>query len=562
MKEVFFRRIAAGAPGVLTEFDGQTGRFIKPGYEGPDTGWAVTHQDVIYPLALLYKTEHPENPYYRSDEMLRVVAKTGDALRNFQQPDGHVEFIKVDGSRWGPIYMPWTMYHWLEAYALVSEELDESRRSSWAEGLTLAYDGIAAAIVGSDYTVHNIPTWNGMALTRAGKVFDRDDWSQVGRKMIEAAVAEQTEHGYWKEGGGPTTSYNLVYTHAIGLYYAFTKDAGVLDCLRRALDFHIKFTYPNGANVETVDGRVKYHAEIANRALASFSLFGDGRRFARWLVSCAERSDGTALWPPRLRGQDPRAERPGVAVDCTPAVAAAFQYWFDGDEAPIPQDRDSYEMTMGDEAGVTRSGKWFHCISAIVAEPTDNRWGMDRQSFVSLYHDDCGLIVGGGNSKDQPEWSNFVAGDVHLPTSARLTLTGVVLDYAGARCELEIVHAESEAVLTCRCCKPPEGDRRIVCRLPLHIVPGKEITTAAGRSFPADGDAIAVTGKDAGGWIAHNGWRLDLPAGAAFEYPVRPFNPYAKDGRGPLDQAIGTVTAHLTAKNTTREFRFTVEDRA
>lgn len=542
MKEVFFRRIVAGASGVLAEFDGKTGRFIKPGYEGPDTGWAVTHQDVLYPLALLYKTKHPENPYYRSGEILQVVAKAGDALRNFQQPDGRVEFIKADGSKWGLAYMCWSMYHWLEAYALVRDDLDESRRRSWTEGLTLAFDGIAAAIVGSDYTVHNIPTWNGMALTRAGAVFGRDDWGRVGREMIARAAAAQTEHGYWKEHGGPTTIYNLVYTHAVGLYYAFTKDAGVLDCLRRALDFHMKFTYPNGANVETIDGRVKYHAEVANRALVSFSLFPDGRRFVRWRVSCAERAGGTA--------------------DCTPAAAAAFQYWFDGEEAPIPQDRDSYEMTMGDEARVARDGKWFHCVSAIVAEPTGDRWGMDRQSFVSLYHDDCGLIVGGGNSKNQPEWSNFVAGEVYVPASAHLTPKGLVLDYGETRCELEIVHAGDEASLTCRCCRLPAKDQRLICRLPLHVVPGKEITTATGQSFPTDGTAVSITDKDSGGWVAHNGWRLHLPAGAAFEYPVRPFNPYAKDGQGPLAEAIGTVTARLMDEKATRVFRFTVEDRA
>jgi len=540
MKETLLRRMVAGAPAVLEKFDERTGRFIEPGWEGPETGWSVTHQDVLYPLALLYKTEHPANPYYHSGEILGVVAKAGDALRDWQQPDGRVEFIKIDGSKWGPIYMPWTMYHWLEAYALVSDELDESRRRSWAEGLALAYDGIAADIIDRDYPVHNISTWNGMALTRAGGLFERDDWLRTGRKMIASAVAGQTAGGYWNEYGGPTTSYNLVYTQAVGLYYAFTKDSSVLDCLRRALDFHLKFTYPNGANVETIDGRVRYRAEVAKEAMVSFSMFPDGRRFARWLVSCAERADGPA--------------------DCTPAAAAAFQYWFDGDEAPIPQDNDSYEMTMGEEARVVRDGKWFSCISAIVTEPTDDRWGMDRQSFVSLYHDACGLIVGGGNSKNQPEWSNFVVADMYLPTSARLTPKGVVLDYGGTRCELEIEHARGEASLTCRCCDTLAEDKRVVCRLPLHVVPGKEITTAAGRSFPTDGAAVRITGKDAGGWVGHNGWRLELPSDATFEYPVLPFNPYAKDGSAPLADAIGTVTADLIAENATRVLRFTVKE--
>ncbi len=102
----------------LARFDPATGRFLTEG------GWAVTNQDILYPLALLYRTQDPDNPYAQDGRILEYALRGGDALRDFQYPDGQVEFIKVDGSTWGPIYMPWSMYHWLEAYALLEEELD------------------------------------------------------------------------------------------------------------------------------------------------------------------------------------------------------------------------------------------------------------------------------------------------------------------------------------------------------------------------------------------------------------------------------------------------------
>ena len=523
MKDTFLRYMVDGVDKVVKTFDADSGRFMAPGYEGPGLGWAVTNQDVVCPLSLLLTTAHESNPYHGDPELLEVVEKAGDALRDFQYPDGQVEFVKIDGSKWGPTYMPWSMYHWLEAYALMSDRLGEERGAHWAEGLTLAFDGIMKE-TSESYHVHNIPTWKGMSLVRAEQVFGREDWGTVGREMIRRAVAAQTEHGYWDEHGGPTTSYNLVYTHAIGLYHAFTGDDSVLPCLRRALDFHLKFTYPDGACVETIDGRVKYHTGVRDRCLASYSNFPDGRRFVRWQVDLMEDSGQTQL--------------------CTPGMAAAYQHYHEGEEAPIPHDDPRYELVMGDLARVVRRDGWFFCASAITVEPTDNRWGMDRQSFVSLFRDGRGLIVGGGNSKEQPGWSNFVVGDLSLPTSARLLDDGVELSYGEARCTIQAEIGEEETALTFSLASSAvEGPVR--AQLPLHIVPGEPLSTASGATFPTDGTPVSLTQETSGGHIHHNGWELRLPEGAVFEYPISPFNPYAKEGNAPLAEAVAVVRVEL-----------------
>ncbi len=61
-----------------------------------------------------------------------------------------------------------------------------------------------------------------------------------------------------------------------------------------------------------------------------------------------------------------------------------------------------------------RRRPWFFCLSAFVVEIPQNRWGQDRQNFVSVFHDRTGLIVGGGNTKLQPLWSTFTVGDSSL----------------------------------------------------------------------------------------------------------------------------------------------------
>jgi hypothetical protein len=194
-KKTLLALLAAGLKPGTKGYDRRTGKFLAP-----NGGWAVTNQDIILPLALLYTT--PGQPHHERKRVLALAKGAGDALRYMQNADGTWEFIKVDGSRWGRIYQPWTIYHWAEAYALLLPYLGKKRRRRWAEGLTLAYEGLA-----TEYEcprLHNIPTWNGMSLVRGAQIFDRPDWHEVGSRQVRYSVDHQHPDGYWPEGEGPT----------------------------------------------------------------------------------------------------------------------------------------------------------------------------------------------------------------------------------------------------------------------------------------------------------------------------------------------------------------------
>ncbi|MEZ4637815.1 MAG: hypothetical protein R2856_23140 [Caldilineaceae bacterium] len=59
--------------------------------------------------------------------------------------------------------MPWSMYHWLETYALLRDELGDERRFRWEDGLPWPTTASPRPAAGR---VHNIPTWDGMATFR------------------------------------------------------------------------------------------------------------------------------------------------------------------------------------------------------------------------------------------------------------------------------------------------------------------------------------------------------------------------------------------------------------
>lgn len=514
-------------------FDKTTGRFLAE-----NGGWEVTRQDVIYPLALLFTTPHPANPFHNDEEILDMACRGGDALRDWQDEDGRVVFIRPTGQRWGKTYMPRSMYHWLEAYALLRDRLSPERAHAWEKGLRLAYAGIAIQNKQRDVT-HNIAAWNAMALVRAAKVLDEPSWREIGERYIHHVCSSQHPDGYWPEGAGPTVGYNLVYVHAVGLYYHFTGDESVLPALERAADFHLRFTYPNGACVETIDGRVKYKDQPSRSGMPGFLVSAEGRRFVRFQMEC-------------LRRRSPE----GALI---PHLASAFVHFSDGSEAPIPQEQDAFVAVHHGHALVRRKKPWFYCLSGYTT-PTEalhksrhTRWHMDRQNLLSVWHDGLGLIIGGGSSKNQPEFSTFAVQEGRVrwvqPCAAAVSADDTAgdrlrLQYGGVGCTLT-VHLTTpdtiEFVFQADAAADGTGVRAGFTMRPRH---GTKIETShSDEPFTVDacssfGQAWPEHEDAAERWITGEGWRVDMPQGSGVAWPVYPFNPYAIDNAAPPGQAV------------------------
>jgi len=535
-------------------FDAATGRFLAE-----NGGWAVTQQDVIYPLALLYVTEHPGNGFFGDAEILELACRGGDALRDRQDEEGRFEFIKPNGQRWGRVYMPWSMYHWLEAFALLRDRLSAERAAAWEKGLRLAFAG-TSRIHGDAEKVHNIATWHCMALVRAGQILEEPRWREIGARYIRHAAASQDPAGYWPEGMGPTVAYNLVYVHSIGLYCHFTGDESVAPALERALDFHLRFTYPNGAPVETIDGRCKYSDRPIQMGPPGFVVRPRGRRFVRFLTE-------------RIRRHRPRGE-------LVPHLASAFVHIGDGPEAPIPQEKEAHVAVHHGRAVVRRNGPWFYCMSGYVM-PTDalwenwtSRWRMDRQNLVSVWHDELGLAIGGGSSKGQPEFSTFAVQEGRVrwlqPCESAVSAGDgngdrLELAYGSVKCTL-VVRVISTRELELGFTAAGGGDAtRVYAGLTLRPCHGT-IITATDSAEPR-----AVDPEEA--WRVHwpadhgsrerrvrgAGWELELPDGSRLAWPVYPFNPYNIDGSAPPAEAVLRVSVQLEGGSPAKRVKLKVK---
>jgi len=542
-KSKLLKFLTGGVKDAKKRFDSRTGRFLAP-----NGGWTVTSQDIVWPLAVLYTAKARGNPHCGRKSILKLCARGGDAICDWMNPDGTVVFIKVDGSTWGDIYMCWTMYHWLEAYLLLRNDLDAPRLRRWEKHLRRTFGGVAERYRRSGFSVHNIPAWHAMGMILAARAFDEPRWEEEGNRYLRQVAASQHADGYWPEGGGPTASYNLVYVHAMGVWSRLSGEAVARRALDRAVAFHRHFTYPDGSCVETVDGRMKYNAGAWSMGLVGLSLDPEGRGLVELQLD-------NLLGGKRAGGLDPRLATLWKYLDDGPAVA------------PLQRQAEAVSTHPAGRSArglVRRKGPWFTCLSGYLT-PRDaragnahNRWHMDRQQHFSLWHDSLGLVVGGGNSKFQPDRSTFAVWSGghcrHEADSARLSKGAksgdvITLKYGGQQCRLSVRVASARKVELVFGA-PRIGNREVVASFMLRLAPGERLRTScdpqSARISPTEQLLRSWPRNGGGGWLETDRLRVRVPAGTRFYYPQYPFNPYAIDGASPPEAAAAHICVSLS----------------
>ncbi len=370
-----------GIPAILKNFDPATGEFgSKP--------WISTDQNVLFPLAVAWSYQSPQNPYYHDPKLLEVIAKGGEKLVDAQDAKGMWVFRKKDNSTWGDIYMPWTYSRWIRAYLLVKDALPAESRAKWEKGLLLGYAHIAESTKAKHY--HNINTYHAMGLYAAGIAFDKPEWKEIASRFMAGLVDKQSEDGFWSENYGPVVGYNFVYLEALGIYYAMSKDPVALKALQRGAQFHSALLWTDGSSVSAVDERNPYHKE-KRPGNVGFSWTPEGRWY---LANYFAEKDG---------------KRPTVYPDT--AAAMLLEGGSGETLAPASSGERGYYLSRDGKFAVIRELPWQWCFSAYACPVPAVRWIMDRQNAVEIFHDRFGVLAGGGNSKMQPYFSTFTFGN-------------------------------------------------------------------------------------------------------------------------------------------------------
>ena len=519
----------AGAPGRLP---GLYFRMMEAGLkklESPATSSPPNtshHAAATLCAAVLHVRAHPDNPSFGDPAMLARAKEYGDLLA-VENEAGRFQ-KRLDNHR--------NTYLWLEAYRILEPKLEEDRRTRWRREIQANVKKLAADTAeradypryASPYILTSPNHYSLWASTTylAGIAFEIPEWEETGRKVLRRfATEEQAPDGYWGEHSraGPTTGYDYLTLTGVALYYEHSKDPAALEALRRNTTFHKYFTYPDGKPVEVVNDRNR-HWGVSPWGHFGFSHFPDGRRYAEFLTGFLEKTAGM------------------VSLG---RIAQDALYFHDGPTAPIPQDvRDSaYRMRV--PASIRRRGPWTVCLSALIAtQAVKNRFYLDRQGHISVFHEKLGLIVTGANSKRQPEVATFTekfgGNTYHLPTSSRLRISPegdlLSLAYNTFFADIECPVPSDTVSFDVRVTRMASGEERTMnLQLKLHAGEALEIGSS---KFTVGTERI----EGAAGVIRHHGWTLNVDREAKLAWPVYPFNPYRNGPESSLEHAVAVLS--------------------
>ncbi|MGI6561411.1 MAG: hypothetical protein ACOX3Q_02455 [Clostridia bacterium] len=499
----------------IVKFDPKTGKFLES-----NGGWAVTNQDNIFLLSYLYLHDFEGNPYYNDPKAFEIIKAGGNALRAAQREDGQVLFVKTDGSEWGYIYMPWSMFHWLQAYDLMKDHLDQETRKNWEEGLKLAYDGISKEL--QSMHIHNIPVWNAAATYRAGCLFNREDYKEIANRMMEKTIECQHPDGFWPEHQGPTLSYNSVYIYALGVYKFYGGTVDVTQALERSFKFQQVSVYPDGTLAETADGRVKYDGNIRTGDLIGYLELEGGLSYIDFMLDQVIRKNQS------------------LSTQCVNLL----RYLERLPESSLSEKeyviKEELNLSHGN-VQIFRKDGWQVNLSSYTAPITDSRWGMDRQLLVSVWHQDKGLLIGGGNNKYNPRWGTFFIQKkdrvLYVPDkgSKDPENKSIVMSYEDVCCFVKVKSITEEEVVLSFGYKADRAPDQVQIGLPLKF-----------SVIPKEND-FSVANKDGGYTVSFKGYDIAFAnTGFSLQWPVEPFNPYEKEGRSPEGYWAAVLNIDIT----------------
>lgn len=405
----YFRLLEAGSAIVEAKLDAEPGAGLAAIESTPE--WRRFPHAILAP-AVLYTKQHTLNPRHGDPKMRDLAIRIGDLLASESEKG---------------LYSPrpggndWDTYMWLEAYRLLHDELGDERRARWKREIEKDIAGLLENTTDRvDFAWYNTPyigtapnhysLW-ASSLYLGGRVFGNKEWEDLGARILRRfALSEQTPDGFWGEHSrtGPTISYNHLTLSAVAVYYEHSGDKDVLPALRRSTDFHKYFTFLDGTPVDVANDRHRYWPVSAWSQFA-FSYFPDGRGYARFLAS---------FFQPELRNLY------GYTLG---RLAQDALYYHEGPTEPAPQELLRYAHQLQVPLGVRKVGPWQVALSGLIAtQAVSNRFYLDRQGHISVFHQKAGLVITGANSKRQPELATFTetAGgqNVHMPLSSRLQM--------------------------------------------------------------------------------------------------------------------------------------------
>jgi hypothetical protein len=256
-----------------------------------------------------------------------------------------------------------------------------------------------------------------------------------------------------------------------------------------------------------------------------------------------------------------------MGLESLARIAQDAQYHVDGIESMIPQEEEAYHHSLDRPAVARKQGNWVYSMSALLApERPLSQFYLDRIVPVSLWHTKTAHIIGGGNSKRQPELATFAVhradgGWSYLPLDALIAGSHeadtmcVAHEGFSLRFTFDIeddshlsVHAQAEFTYD----RPDTA----YLHLPLVLRASETLRIGADREFTLSEKRLDLSGVEK---ISYGNWSAELPQSARLTWPFYTYYPYG-DIRVPenIHNALGVLAVPLRHDGRWVSVRFSI----
>ena len=363
----------------------------------------------FHTMAYLYK-KMPGCSWSGSARLLEALIRILEFHARTIDKDGKTEFFGAAGLSWGKhLVGGWPLFCWQETLHLLQDELPHElrarQRAQILAYLKLHVDDVEELMAATPEpfasNVHNLLVWRALMLYRGGVLWQNESWKSLGELILRKAVQAQHEEGWWSEGG-PIVGYNLVTATAISLYAEWSGDQDALDAMRKSARYHEAFAYPDGAMVETIDGRMRYHPQVMTYLPPSFSRFPEGMSYARRVAQALARQEMFEV----------------TSIQGYSFIAAVHEHLRDDSPSEDVGTPRPVILMPSLHSAVVRCGGWYAALCGYENLTHTGGFRLERQNLLSVWHEKAGLIVGGGHSNFQPEFSTAASADEKAASDA------------------------------------------------------------------------------------------------------------------------------------------------
>lgn len=243
------------------------------------------YQEAVLSLAIFYTNQFPGNIYFRNEKMLNWSKAAMLYWTKIQNKDG--SFNEAYPNEHSFVTTAFTLYNVSEAFLILSDYMEEDEKNKILKSIIKAANWL---LTSDDPWVANHTAGSLIALYNVYLITNDAKYKKGASKKLAYTLAMQNEEGWFCEYEGADVGYLSMTIDFIAKYYKKSKDAKVLEPLKKACYFLSYFLHSDGSFGGDYGSRnteffcphgleiLKKESSDANRILHKFYPALDGDR--------------------------------------------------------------------------------------------------------------------------------------------------------------------------------------------------------------------------------------------------------------------------------------------